>query len=125
MSGRIVHEVMHHAPEDLPRLDFTVLLALAEDARDKDRTARNECSDALLAYKVRSTPSSVRNALKRLKDRALIRPVHTKIHKGQQQNWVITPLSSYHREGARIIPIRASPNAVTHSADPDEGQCVT
>lgn len=120
MSGRIVHEVMHHAPEDLPRLDFTVLLALAEDAHDNDRTARKECSDALIAYKIRSTPSSVRNALQRLKERALIRPVHTKVHKGQQQNWTITKLSSYHREGGRVIPLkRHSP--VTHSDDIEQG----
>ena len=102
MSGRIVGEVLHHAPDDLPRLDFTVLICLAEDAHDKDRTARNECSDAILAYKARSTPSSVRNALQRLKKRALIRPVHTRVHKGQQQNWTITKLSDYHREGGRV-----------------------
>lgn len=120
MSGRIVHEVMHHAPEDLPRLDFTVLIALAEDARDKDRTASHECSDELLAYKVRSTPGSVRNALQRLKQRALIRPVHSRVHKGQQQNWVITPLSSYHREGARVIPLKRHP-PVTHSEDQERG----
>lgn len=102
MSGRIVGEVMHHAPDDLPKLDLLVLIALAEDAHDKDRTARKECSAEAIAYKVRSTPSSVRNALKRLKDRALIRPVHAKVSRGHQQNWAITPLSSYHREGARV-----------------------
>ena len=106
MSGRIVGEVMHHAPEDLPRLDFTVLLCLAEDAHDKDRTARNECSDAVLAYKARSTPGSVRQAIKRLKDRALIRPVFAKVHRGQQQNYVLTKLSSYHREGGKVIPLK-------------------
>lgn len=102
MSGRIVGEVMHHAPEDLPKLDFLVLIALAEDAHEKDRTARKECSAEALAYKVRSTPASVRNALVRLKQRALIRPVHAKVHRGHQQNWVIAKLSSYHREGARL-----------------------
>jgi hypothetical protein len=101
-----VGEVLHHAPDDLPKLDFVVLICLAEDAHDKDRTARNECSDAILAYKARSTPASVRQALKRLKDRALIRPVHAKVHRGLQQNWVITKLSDYHREGARVIPLK-------------------
>ena len=105
MSGRIVGEVLRHAPEDLPRLDLIVLICLAEDAHDKDRTARGDCSDAVLAYKARSTPGSVRHALKRLKDRALIRPVHAKTHRGQQQNWTITKLSDYHREGGRVIPL--------------------
>jgi hypothetical protein len=109
VSGRIVGEVLHHAPEDLPKLDFLVLIALAEDARDSDRVARKECSADVLAYKVRSTPASVRQALKRLKDRALIRPVHAKVHRGHQQNWTITKLSSYHREGARIIPLKRDP----------------
>jgi hypothetical protein len=107
VSGRIVGEVMHHAPEDLPRLDYLVLLCLAEDAHDKDRTARKECSAELIAYKVRppSTQASVRQALKRLKDRGLIRPVHRVVGPGKQQNWIVAKLSSYHREGARIIPI--------------------
>lgn len=121
MSGRIVGEVLHHAPEDLPRLDFLVLIALAEDARDKDRMAADECSAEVLAYKVRSTPSSVRNALKRLKDRALIRPVHAKVSRGHQQNWIITKLSDYHREGARIIPLKASPHSVTQSDTREQG----
>jgi hypothetical protein len=114
MSGRIVGEVLNHAPEDLPRLDLLVLVALAEIAHDKDRTARTDCSDAVLAYKARSTPASVRQALKRLKDRALIRPVHARVYRGQQQNWTITKLSSYHREGANIIPLKRDPH-VTQS----------
>lgn len=103
MSGRIVGEVLDHAPDDLRPLDFRVLICLAEDAFDSDRTARRRCSADELAYRARSTPGSVRHALKRLADRALIRPVHAKVGPGKQQNWVITPLSSYHREGARVI----------------------
>lgn len=123
MSGRIVGEVLHHAPEDLSRLDFLVLIALAEDAHDKDRTARKECSAELIAYKVRptSTPASVRQALKRLKDRALIRPVHARVGPGKQQNWVISKLSSYHREGAQIIPITRD-SQKSHDPPDEKGQ---
>jgi hypothetical protein len=105
MSGRIVGEVLDHAPDDLRPLDFRVLIALAEDAFDSDRTARKRCSAEELAYRARSTPGSVRQALVRLRERALIRPVHTKVGPGRQQNWVIAQLSSHHREGARIIPL--------------------
>jgi hypothetical protein len=96
--------VFRHAPDDLPKLDFLVLLALAEDAHDKDRTAANECSAENLAYKVRSTSGSVRQALMRLKNRGLIRPVHSRVGPGKQQNWTVTKLSSYHREGGRTTP---------------------
>ena len=121
MSGRIVGEVLHHAPDDLPTLDFKVLICLAEDAHDKDRTAANECSDTILAYKARSTPGSVRQALKRLKERGLIRPVHARVYRGQQQNWVITKLSSYHREGARIIPLMRDPQKSRITDDEQHG----
>lgn len=125
MSGRIVGEVLHHAPDDLPPLDFRVLICLAEDAHDKDRTARNECSAEILAYKARSTPASVRQSLKRLKDRALIRPVHAKVFTGKQQNWVITKLSSYHREGGRVIPIERDRQQSRSPGDPDNPESVT
>lgn len=109
MSGRIVGEVLDYAPDDLPRLDFDVLIALAEDAFEKDRTARRRCSDTEIAHRVRSTPSSVRNALSRLKARGLIRPVFGRVYRGQQQNWVVAQLSSYHREAGRIRPSNAPP----------------
>lgn len=125
MSGRIVGEVLKHAPEDLPKLDFLVLIALAEDAHDKDRTARKDCSAEVLAYKVRSTPGSVRQALKRLKDRALIRPVHARVSRGHQQNWTVAQLSSYHREGARIIPLKRDPQKSRNPPDPDDPESVT
>lgn len=109
MSGRIVGEVLNHAPADLRPLDLLVLVSLAESAHDKDRTARAESSAEAIAYRVRSTPSSVRNSLLRLKQRALIRPVHDKVHRGHAQNWIVSPLSSYHREGALLKPINGSP----------------
>lgn len=118
MSGRIVGEVLDHAPDDLRPLDFRVLIALAEDAFDSDRTARKRCSADELAYRARSTPGSVRQALMRLSERALIRPVHTRVGPGKQQNWVIAKLSSYHREGARVIDITRYPQK-SHDEPPE------
>lgn len=109
MSGRIVGEVLDHAPADLRPLDLLVLVALAEAAHDKDRTAVENSSAEALAYRTRSTPSSVRNSLVRLKQRALISPVHKKIYKGQCQHWIVAKLSDYHREGGTHRPSRASP----------------
>ena len=104
VSGRIVREVLDHAPEDLTKLDLLVLISLAESAHDNDRTARSEASADAIAYRVRSTPSSVRNALQRLKERALIRPVHQKVHRGHAQDWTITKLSDHHREARKASP---------------------
>ena len=111
MSGRLVGEVLNHAPTDLRPLDFMVLIALAEAAHDKDRTARHDSSAESLAYRVRppSTPSSIRNSLQRLKERGLIRPVIARPSRGQQQNWIITKLSEHHRDGTPL----ASPDVVT------------
>lgn len=106
MSGRIVGEVLNHAPADVKGLDLLVLVSLAETAHDKDRTASDGDQTAeAIAYRVRSTPSSVRNALARLSRRGLIRPVLARVGPGKAQNWVIPKLSDYHREGAQIIPI--------------------
>ena len=125
MSGRIVGEVLDHAPGDLRPGDLLVLIALAEDAHDKDRTARGKASADAIAYRVRSTPSSVRNALQRLKQRSLIRPVHDRVHRGQAQHWTITKLSDYHREGARSWPDEPQHgSASTAPADPDPSHTV-
>lgn len=101
MSGRIVGEVLKYAPSDLRPVDLLVLISLAESAHDKDRTAIRDASAEDLAYRVRSTPGYVRHALVRLKHRGLIRPVH-QARRGKVQNWVITELSDYHREGATL-----------------------
>lgn len=102
MSGKLVGEVLDHAPADLRGLDLLVLVALAEAAHDKDRTAYKDSSADAIAYRVRSTPSSVRNALGRLRQRALIRPVHATVGPGKAQNWILTKLSDYHREGGAL-----------------------
>lgn len=109
MSGRIVEEVLDYAPDDLPRLDLMVLVALAAEARDSDRTAKGKHTGSeAIARRVRSTPSSVTNALARLRSRALIRPVFAKARRGQQQNWTITKLSDYHRDAVTKSPDKAS-----------------
>lgn len=95
---------MRYAPADLARLDLLVLVAIAERAHDTDRTARKGASVDNLAYLCRTTQPSIRNALGRLRQRGLIKPVHTQARRGIQQNWVITELSDYHREGGLLKP---------------------
>ena len=95
--------MLNHAPGDLKPLELLVLVALAESAHDTDRTAIKDSSADAIAYRVRSTPGSVRNVLVKLRMRGLIRPVHSKVHKGQTQNWIVAHLSSHHRE-AQIRP---------------------
>lgn len=93
MSGRMVAEVLDNAPEDLTQLELVVLVALAETARESDRTARYNASADALADRARSTPSSVRNVLGRLKERGLIIPVHAKPRKGKSQEWTIPKMT--------------------------------
>lgn len=73
-------------------------MSLAESAHDNDRTARKDSSAESIAYRVRSTPGSVRNVLTKLRMRGLIKPVHKKVHTGQSQNWIINQLAGYHRD---------------------------
>jgi DNA-binding MarR family transcriptional regulator len=95
MSGRIVGEVFDNAPESLRSAEFLVLLALAEDARDRDRLAR--FSDAnTLTTRTRLAPGTVRNALAVLTRRGLIKPTR-RAQTGTHQEWQITELYDYHR----------------------------
>lgn len=87
MSGRIVGEVLDNAPVDLTQLELLVLVAIAEEARDRDRTALYNTSAEKIAERVRSTPSSVRNALGRLRQRCLLIPLHEKVHRGLAQQY--------------------------------------
>lgn len=102
MSGRLVGEVLRYAPADLRPLDLLVLVSLAESAHDRDRTARRDSSADAIAYRVRSTPGYVRQCLIRLKQRGIIRPEHDRTYRGRAQNWILTDLSDYHREGATL-----------------------
>jgi len=104
MSGRLVGEVLKYAPTDLRMLDRFVLVALAEAASPTDRTARFKVTQDHLADKLQSTPSSIRNALMRLRQRALIIPLFEKPRKGLAQNWRIAPLNEGTRRAANGAP---------------------
>jgi hypothetical protein len=97
MSGRLVGEVIEYAPEDLPGLDWRILVCLAESARWNTRTATYQTSADDLARRARSTPPSVRNALGRLTRRGLIRPLRGRANRGKVQHYEIARLSSAHR----------------------------
>lgn len=99
MSGRIVKEVLEHAPQSLRPTDMLVLISLAESARDGDRTTRGGAASAsTIAFRARTTEGSVRNSLSRLVGRALIKPVHERARRGLAQQYVLTELFDYHRE---------------------------
>jgi DNA-binding MarR family transcriptional regulator len=95
VSGRIVGEVLKHAPEDLTTAQLLVLVALGEDAREKDRLARYS-SLANLHTKTRLAPGSIKNILKQLTDRGLIRPLH-RAQIGTVQHYRVTELQEHHR----------------------------
>lgn len=92
MSGRIVGEVLDHAPEDLTILELAVLVALAEVANDRTRLATYKTSAEQIAHRVRSTPSSVKSALFRLRHRGLIVGLHDKPRRGLAQEYSIPKL---------------------------------
>lgn len=95
MSGRIVGEVLDHAPESLRTGEFLVLIALAEDARDRDRLARYSDAETI-ANRTRLAPGTVRNALVVLTRRGLIKPTR-RAQTGTHQEWLIVELYDYHR----------------------------
>ena len=100
MSGRIVGEVLDNAPDDLRPAELLVLIALAEDARDRDRLAR--FSDLTnLTRRTRLGPGTIKNALSELAARALIKPVHEKPRRGLHQEWHVAHLADQHRH-ARV-----------------------
>lgn len=99
MSGRIVAEVMDYAPEDLRDSEFLVLLALAESARDHNRTSRTNTKE--IARRSRRSEGTVRNAIMGLTRRCLIYPVHNQASLGSRkriaQDYRIVQLESHHR----------------------------
>lgn len=92
MSGRIVGEVLNNAPDDLTQLQLLVLIALAESANDKTRHAKYQTSCEQIAHRVRSTPSAVKDALFRLRQRGLIIGVHEKPRRGLAQEYRLADL---------------------------------
>jgi RIO-like serine/threonine protein kinase len=122
VSGRIVGEVLDHAP-DLPETEWRVLIALAEDANDRDRIARYSSAERL-SERARRAEGSVRNALAKLTAKGLIQPL-LKAHRGKVQHYQIARLAAAHRfvtyadQGSTHRPDKrrkASPPEVTHSS---------
>lgn len=114
MAGRLVREVLENAPYDLTALETLVLVALAETARENDRTARRGADSESLADMCRTTPGSIRNVLLKLKARGLIVPLYDKPRKGLAQNYRLPVLTPAHR-GAVLnghpVPHKASPHS--------------
>lgn len=98
MSGRIVGEVLDYAPEDLTDAEMLVLLAVAEDARDRDRHAAYSDVETLVR-RTRKKPGTVRNALSSLVGRGILVPQHDRVRRGgKHQEYVVTKLLPHHRE---------------------------
>lgn len=99
MSGRLVKEVLEHAPETLSSLELLVLVSVAESARDGDRETRGGSAAAsIVAHRVRAHEASVRRTLARLVERGLLKPVHARAHRGQAQQYRLAELHSWHRD---------------------------
>jgi predicted transcriptional regulator len=97
VSGRIVGEVLDNAPTDLTNAELLVLLAIAEDARDRDRLASYSDTESLVR-RSRQKPGTVRNALSNLVARGLVTPVHDRVHRGgKHQEYKVTKLEPHHR----------------------------
>lgn len=99
MSGRLVGEILDNAPADLPSSQRFVLVALAEAAHDRDRTARYYSSVADLSRRTGLATGTVRNNLSALAKRGLIRPIHAPgiVQRGSVQHYEIARLTSRHR----------------------------
>lgn len=95
MSGRIVGEVLEHAPEALTDTERWVLVAIAEDARDRTRISEYSSVEAL-ARRTRRAPGSVRNALSSLANKGLIKPL-IKAREGKSQHYEVAKLERHHR----------------------------
>lgn len=97
MSGRIVGEVLDHAPEDLTQAELLTLVAVAEDARDKDRVSTYSDVETLVR-RTRLKPGTVRNALSNLCRRALLEPLVGRVQRGgKHQEYKVARLTRDHR----------------------------
>lgn len=107
MSGRLVDEVLECAPDDLTSAQMLLLVALAEDARERDRIARFETSVVDLQRRTRLKSGTVRNGLSALVSRGLITPLH-RARLGTVQHYRLSPLHEHHR-GSTITPPEETP----------------
>lgn len=96
MSGRIVNEVLENAPEDLTDAELLVLVAIAEDARDRDRLARYSDVENL-TRRTRKKAGTVKNALSELTRRGLLKPGGP-AYRGRHQEYRVTELYPHHRD---------------------------
>lgn len=97
MSGRIVGEVLDHAPEDLTLSELIVLLTIAEDARDRDRLAKYSDLESIVR-RARIKPGTARNALSTLVRRGLVVPQKDRVHRGgDHQEYIVPKLQPHHR----------------------------
>lgn len=105
MSGRIVGEVLDHAPADLTPAELLVMIALGEDARERDRLALRSDLESLVR-KTRLKPGTIRNALSELKARGLIVPQRKTTYRGGfgHQDYYIGRLHDGHRDATTRWP---------------------
>lgn len=97
MSGRIVGEVLDNAPDDLTPAEFLTLIAIGEDARDRDRRAPFSDVESL-TRRTRLKPGTVRNSLSSLARRGLIVPLKDRVHRGgHHQEYEVIKLRPEHR----------------------------
>jgi len=98
VSGKLVNEVLENAPDDLSMPELLILVALAEDARDRDRTARYETSLKDLHRRTRRPTGTIKNALGSLVRRGLITRVFERGQIGTVQHYRLTELYPHHRQ---------------------------
>lgn len=97
MSGRLVGEVLDCAPTDLTSAQLLVLVSIAEDARERDRTARYHVSLTHLERRTRLKRGTLKNALSVLVARGLIKPLH-RAQIGTAQHYRLAELYEHHRD---------------------------
>jgi len=122
LSGRIVAEILDHAPPDLTALQRLVLVALGEAAPERDRIARYDCSAADLARRTGATAGGIRNATAELTRRGLVRPLLTRaeIMRGKHQEYEIARLGPAHRLATFRPDLEPAPNGARHLAAVDK-----
>jgi len=101
VSGKLVNEVLENAPDDLTAAQMLVLVALAEDARERGpyaRQARFESSADDVVRRTRLKPGTVRNVLAQLVHRGLIVPLNGRARPGIVQHYRLTELYPHHRQ---------------------------
>jgi hypothetical protein len=100
VSGRIVEQVLEHAPADLRPAELMILVVIAEDARERDRVSRFSDLENL-TRRSRLKPGTIRNALSELTARALITPTLDRAHTGRHQEYRVADLKPEHRQATR------------------------